>query len=50
MIWRKIAAISAWISVSVFSGAVGAEPAGAAFSWSLEADLEDLDFLTGWKI
>ena len=45
-----MAAISAWISVSVFSGAVVAAPAGAAFSCSLEADFEDFDFLTGAKI
>jgi hypothetical protein len=27
VIWRKMAAISAWISCSVFSGAMGAEDA-----------------------
>lgn len=49
VIWRKMAAISAWISGSVFSaGAAGAAP--ATFSWllDLEEDL-DLDFVV-WKI
>lgn len=49
VIWRKIAAISAWISASVLS--VEAAAGAALFSWSVvEAVFEDFDVLVGWKI
>lgn len=48
VIWRKMAAISDWISASVFSAVGAAE--GAEFSPSAGfEDLEDFDFV-GWKI
>ena len=53
VIWRKMAAISDWISASVLSGAMAEGVLeGLEFSWSLavEDDLDDLDFFVGWKI
>jgi hypothetical protein len=48
-----MAAISAWISVSVLSGAEETGVPALAFSWSVGAgaEREDLDFdFVGWKI
>lgn len=49
VIWRKMAAISAWISGSVFSiAAAAAAAAGAVVEFSFVGF--DFDFFTGAKI